>query len=174
MAPGRLTSSRRITILILVAFAFCVAVWQVGRPRPMLFKQVHGPGELHVHTMSTGEMTFALMPGAFYSLKFDLPEHYRDAAIKGVFAVAKRNASAIRAFVLNAEDFASWQKGYTTYRFYDSGDVQHADVDVPLRVWSNGTYYVVFQNPAGAREEAYVNANFKLIYSTLWFPGMQD
>lgn len=160
--------------MILVAFALCVAVWQVGRPRPMLFIQTHGPGELRVHTRSTGEMTFALMPGAFYSLKFDLPEHYRDAAIKGGFAVANRNGIAIRAFVLNAEDFASWQKGYTTYRFYDTGNVQRADVDLPLRVWSSGTYYVVFQNPGGAREAAQTSANFELTYSTLWFPGMQD
>ncbi len=136
--------------------------------------RVSGPGERRLHTKSTGDVAFMLRPGAFHAFKFVVPDYHEDAGLKGQFSVVERDANGIEAFVLNEEDYTSWQKGYTTYRYYDSGDVQQGYMDVPLLAWSAGTYYVVFQNRLPAKAPKTIKANLCLTYSTMWWPGMQE
>jgi hypothetical protein len=130
--------------------------------------------ELRSHSQSTGDVAFTLKPGAFHSFKFTVPSDHENASLKGTFSVAARNGNEIEVFVLNEEDYISWQNGYTTYRYYDSGSVWQGALDVPLLADTAGTYYIVFDNDTRAVTAINVRTNMALIYFTRWWPGTDN
>jgi len=151
---------------------FCLIL--SSRPRKPLFTQAPGHQEERLHTVSTGDVTFSIYPGAFHSLKFEVPPDHKEAKLKGHFSVVSGGADGIQAFLLNEEDYANWQKGYTTYRYFDSGSVRQANLDVPLLAWSAGAYYLVFDNQSPAQTPKTVTANLSLSYSAMWWPGKKE
>jgi hypothetical protein len=157
----------------LVALGMLCAIW-TSRPREPLFMQVPGHLDERLHTVSTGDVTFSIYPGAFHSLKFVVPPDHKDANLKGHFSVASGGADGIQAFLLNEEDYANWQKGYTTYRYYDSGSVRQVNLDVPLLAWSAGAYYMIFDNQSPAQTPKTITANLSLTYSAMWWPGKEE
>lgn len=179
-------SNRKLPILVLLGVFVFLASWVIlwkpetkFRPVPgsgppeTRFRQVPGSGPigLRAHSQSTGDVAFALKPGAFHSFKFAVPHDHENASLKGKFSVETRSASTVEAFVLNEEDYISWQNGDTTYRYYDSGDVQQGVLDVPLLAEAADTYYVVFDNDTRAAARAImVKANMSLIYYTTRWP----
>lgn len=162
-----------VAIVILLAVLLCLMVRVTTHPRRPVFVQAHGEGELRSHTQSTGDVAFTVMPGAFYSFKFVVPSYHADVSIKGQFSVADRD-HGIEAFVLNEQDYTGWQNGYTTYRYYDSGDVKQGAMDIPLRADAAGTYYVVFNNNEPGATAKNVKTNMSLTYRTRWWPGMEE
>jgi hypothetical protein len=167
-------SNRNIAISVLLAVLLLLMLWLTLHPRRRLFVQVHGEGELRSHTQSTGDVAFTLMPGAFCSFKFVVPSYHEDVSLKGTFSVVGRDGNGIETFVLNEGDYTSWQNGYTTYRYYDSGNVQQGSMDVPLLADAAGTYYVVFNNRLPAATAKNVKANMSLAYYVRWWPGMDE
>jgi hypothetical protein len=179
VAPTRYLpeSNRRIAVLIAIALYL---VWWGTQSRRPVFTSVSIIGEPAVrsHTESTGNVVFTLLPGAFYSFKFAVPTHPLgdskfDPRIEGTFSADNADGDGISVFVLNKDDFNSWQKGYTTYRYCDSESVAHGNLGVRLSNWSAGTYYVVFQNERGAGAKT-VTANLQLAYTTIQWPGMAE
>jgi hypothetical protein len=164
------SSSRDITILILCVVSFLILVSAI-HPRKPPFVELTGEGELRSHTQSTGDAAFTLSPGAFRSFKFVVPADHDNASLKGQYSVTEQYHDGIEAFVLNEGDYKSWQHGYTTYRNYDSGNVWHRTVAVPLPV-DAGTYYVIFNNRLPASASKSVRTNMSLVYSSRWWPGM--
>lgn len=156
----------------LVALGMLYAV-SMPRRREPLFTPTPGHQEERPHTVSTGDVTFSVSPGAFHSLKFVVPQDHKDANLKGHFDVVSGGAG-IQAFLLNEIDYANWQKGYTTYRYYDSGSVRHANLDVPLVEWEAGVYYLVFDNQSPAKTPKAITANLTLTYSAMWWPGKKE
>jgi hypothetical protein len=182
VAPTRYLSesNRWIGVSVLITIALYLVWWGTQTQRPAFsFVSILGEPPMRSHTESTGHVVFTLLPGAFYSFKFAVPAHQLgdsrlDPRIEGTFSVENTDGDGISVFVLNKDDFKNWQKGYTTYRYYDSGSVKHGAVAVRLRDWSAGTYYVVFQNrPPGAGAKT-VTANLQLAYSTIQWPGMAE
>jgi hypothetical protein len=163
-----------IAIATLIGVVVCVTVWVTTHPQRPVFLQVHGEGELRSYTQSTGDVTFTLMSRAFYPFKFVVPSNHMDVSLKVQFSVAGRDGNGIEAFVLNEGDYTSWQNGYTTYRYYDSGDVKQSAVNIPLRADTAGTYYVVFNNNLPGATAKNVKANMSLTYHTRWWPGMEE
>jgi len=164
-------SDCKVPILIFLAAFLFLALWAMVRQREPTFRPVPGgPMELRSHSQSTGDVAFTLKPGAFRSFKFAVPLDHENASFKGKFSAA-RSGNGIEAFVLNEEDYISWQNGYTTYRYYDSGDVQQGVLDVPLLADTAGTYYVIFDNDTRTATAINVKANMNLIYYTRWWPG---
>ena len=166
-------SNRKLPILVLLGVFLFLAFWAILRQPEPTFRQVPGSGPigLQSHSQSTGDVAFTLKPGAFHSFKFTVPGAHENASLKGKFSVAARSGNGVEAFVLNEEDYVSWQNGYTTYRYYDSGDVQQGVLDVPLLAAAAGTYYVVFDNDTRVAVTAInVNANMSLVYNTLQWP----
>jgi hypothetical protein len=159
-------------VLGLAGLGMLCAIW-ISRPRKPLFMQVPGHQEERLHTVSTGDATFSIYPGAFHSLKFVVPADHKDANLKGHFSVVSGGADGIQAFLLNEEDYANWQKGNTTYRYYDSGSVRQANLDVPLLAWSAGAYYLVFDNQSPQTPKT-ITANLSLTYSAMWWPGKEE
>jgi hypothetical protein len=157
----------------LVALGMLCAIW-ISRQRAPLFMQVPGHQEERLHTVSTGDVTFSIYYRAFHSLKFVVPPDHKDANLKGHFSVVSGGADGIPAFLLNEEDYANWQKGNTTYRYYDSGIVRQANLDVPLLAWSAGAYYLVFDNQCPAQTPKTITANLSLTYSARWWTGKED
>jgi hypothetical protein len=149
------------------------AIW-ISCSREPLFMQAPGHQEERLQTVSTGDVTFTVYPGAFHSLKFVVPPHHKDANLKGHFFVVTGGAGEIKAFLLNDEDYANWRKGYTTYRYYESGSVRQAYLDVPLLAWSAGAYYLVFDNQSQAKTPKTITANLNLTYSVMWWPGKKE
>jgi hypothetical protein len=173
-------SNRRIGIAVLFAIVLCLIWWGTQTRRPdFIFVSIFDEPPMRSHTVSTGDVVFTLLPGAFYSLKFAVPprplgDPKFDPRIEGTFKVKNTDGDGISVFVLNKVDFNSWEKGYPTYRYYDSGSVKHGAVAVRLSDWSAGTYYVVFQNqPPGAGAKT-VTANLQLAYITIQWPGMAE
>lgn len=154
----------RVSILGLVAVVIVSALW-LSRPRKSLFTQVPGHQEETQFSVSTGDVAFSLDASDFHSLKLVVPRHHGDANLKGRFFVVDQNTDGIEAFLLNEEDYAHWQSGQTTFRYYDSGTVREATLNVPLLAWSPGVYYLVFQNHSPAKTRKSVQANFNLTYS---------
>ena len=167
-------SKRQLAVGALVAVGIAALCWRIFESRRPVFVTLSGPGEIRVHTQSTGAVTFMLRPGASYPFEFVVPANHEIATLKGRFSVTNDDKTGIEAFVVNDEDYTSWREGYTTYRYYDSGYVQQGMVNVPLRAWSKGTYYVVFQNQLSATTTKRVTADLSLIYSTRWWSGMPD
>ena len=157
----------------LIAVAIIYSLW-VSRLRKPLFTQVPGHQEERLYTVSAGDVTFSVDAGAFHSLKFVVPPHHGAANLKGKFFVVDRNTDGIEAFLLNEEDYAYWQRGQTTFRYYDSGTVREGTLDVPLLAWSPGVYYLVFQNHSPAKAPKSIQANFNLTYSNFWWPGKTE
>ena len=157
----------------LAGLGMLCAVWTSCSRGPLLM-QAPGHQEERLHTVSTGDVTFSFYPGAFHSLKFVVPADHKDANLKGHFSVFSGDADGIQAFLLNEEDYANWQKGNTTYRYYDSGSVRQATLDVPLLVWSAGAYYLVFDNQSPAPTPKTITANLSLTYSTMWWEGKEE
>jgi hypothetical protein len=160
-------------ILRLAGVGMLCAIW-ISCSREPLFMQAPGHQEERLHTVSTGDVTFTVYPGAFHSLRFVVPPGHKDADLKGHFSVVSEGAEGIKAFLLNEEDYASWQKGYTTYRYYDSGRVRQAYLDIPLLAWSAGAYYLVFDNQSHATTPKTITANLNLTYSVMWWPGKKE
>jgi len=154
----------------LAGLGMLCAIW-ISCSREPLFMQAPGHQEERLQTVSTGDVNFTVYPGAFHSLKFVIPPDHKDANLKGHFTVVTGGAEGIKAFLLNDEDYANWQKGDTTYRYYDSGSVRQAYLDVPLLAWSAGTYYLVFDNQSQATTPKTITANLNLTYSTTWWKG---
>jgi hypothetical protein len=157
----------------LVALGILFAIY-ISRPREPLFMEAPGYQEERLHTVSTGDLTISIHPGAFHSLKFVVPADHTNANLIGHFSVVNGGADGIQAFLLNEEDYANWQKGYTTYRYYDSGIVQQANLSVPLLAWSAGAYYLVFDNQSPAQTPKTITANLSLTYFTMWWPGKKE
>jgi len=167
-------SNGKLPISVILGVFLLLASRAVVWKPETTFRQVPGSGPigLQSQSQSTGEVAFTLKPGAFHSLKFTVPRDHENASLKGKFSVATRSASTVEAFVLNEEDYISWQNGYTTYRYYDSGDVQQGVLDVTLLAEAADTYYVVFDNDTRAAATAImVKANMSLIYYTARWPG---
>jgi len=156
----------------LVGLGMLCTIW-ISCSREPLFMQVPGHQEERLQTVSTGDVTLTVDPGAFHSFKFVVPRDHEDANLKGRFSLVSRGADGIRAFLLNEEDYANWQKGNTTYRYYDSGSVRQAYLDVPLLAWSAGAYYLVFDNQSQATTPKIITANLNLTYSVMWWPGKE-
>jgi hypothetical protein len=156
----------------LVGLNVLCAIWTSCSREP-LFMQAPGHQEERLQTVSTGDVTFTVHPGSFHSLKFVVPPDHKDANLKGHFFVVTGGADKVRAFLLNDGDYTNWQKGYTTYRYYDSGSVRQAYLDVPLLAWSAGAYYLVFDNQSQSTTPKTVTANLNLTYSTMWWPGKE-
>ncbi len=159
-------------VLGLVALGVLWLMWT--RPQKPLFMPVPGHQEERLRTVSTGDVTFTVYPGAFHSLKFVVPPDHKYANLKGRFSVVSGSGDEIRAFLLNDEDYVNWQKGYTTYRYYDSGSARQAYLDVPLLAWSAGSYYLVFNNQSQAGIPKTVTAHLSLTYSVMWWPGKKE
>jgi hypothetical protein len=114
---------------------------------------------------------FSLDAGAFHPLKFVVPSHVGGANLNGSWLVIDRDTPGVEAFLLNEVDYANWQSGYTTYRYYDSGTSREGMLDVPLLAWSPGVYYLVFKNDSTVKTPRRVHANVDLAYSDMWWPG---
>src|ERR1700690_2833795 len=91
----------------LVGLCMLCAIW-MSHPRESLFRPVPGHQEERLQTVSTGDVTFTVYPGAFHSLKFVVPPDHKDAILKGRFFVVTGGTDEIRAFLLNDEDYANW------------------------------------------------------------------
>ena len=160
--------------MVLIAFALSLVVWRTLRPRKPLFIQVHGEGELRSHTRSTGDSTFTLSPGASWVVRLVVPSYHEDANLKGQFSVVGGDNSGIETFVLNEEDYVSWQNGYTTYRYYGNENVQQDTIDIPLLADGAGIYYVVFNNRLPTTVAKTVKTNMSIVYRSRWWPGMDE
>src|ERR1700675_3761251 len=64
--------------------------------RGPLFMQAPGHQEERLDTVSTGDVTFSIYPGASHSLKFVVPADHKDANLKGHFSVVSGDADGIR------------------------------------------------------------------------------
>ena len=163
-------SNRNITVPVLLAVSVFLILVLTTHPRNPRFVEVSGEGELRSYKQSSGDVAFTLRPGAFHSFKFVVPDDHTDASLKGQFSVAGQDKNGVEAFVLQGEDYTSWQDGYTTYRYYDSGNVRRGSVDVPLPI-GTGTYYVVFTNRLPADDSKSVRTNMSLVFHRRWWPG---
>jgi len=170
---GSIRIKRWAAVSRLARVGMLCAIW-ISCSREPLFMQAPGHQEERLQTVSTGDVTFTVYPGASHSLKFVVPPDHKDANLKGHFSVVSEGADEIKAFLLNDEDYANWQKGYTTYRYYDSGSVRQAYLDVPLLGWSAGAYYLVFDNRSQATTPKTITANLHLTYSVMWWPGKKE
>lgn len=177
MATNRcpVRSIRRAVFWVLLPVFLSLAVWQwtLHQRRPT-FRMVTGPGELRLHTKSTGDVEFTLKPDAVYSFKFDVPGNHLDASLKGQFSVAPGSGGGIEVYVLSGEDYASWQNGYTTFRYYDSGNGSQGGMNVSLLSDSAGTYFVVFNNKVPSATAKRIRANMSVKYYTRWWPGLDE
>jgi hypothetical protein len=93
----------------LAGLGMLCAMW-ISCSREPLFMQAPGHQEERLQTVSTGDLTFTVYPGAFHSLKFVVPPDHKDANLKGHFSVVTGGAEGIKAFLLNYEDYANWQR----------------------------------------------------------------
>ncbi len=119
----------------------------------------------HAETITDG--TVAIKPHGFASYRIVVPDGAIDVAVSGQFEVGSRTQNDIQTLLLSDGEFVTWQSGYATSTYYDSGRVAQGNVRAPLPAGA-GTYYLIFNNkPSSLQKTLRVSAG--LNYNT-WLP----
>jgi Double zinc ribbon len=115
------------------------------------------------------DSAFTVKPRTFSPYKLSVPAGISDAVVSGQFNTAAITDQQIEVFVFSESGFVTWQNGYSTTTYYESGKVQQGKIDASLPS-AAGIYYVVFSNKSSGKAPITIRATVSLRYNK-WMPN---
>lgn len=103
----------------------------------------------------------------FAAFKFTVPSGAGNVTVRGQFSSTGGSDGAVEAYLLSDAAFVSWQDGYSSSTYYESGRVAQSSIDVSLPM-GPGSYYLVFNNKFSPRAPKTVQALISVRYNRWW------
>lgn len=107
------------------------------------------------------EQAFIVGSGRDYSVKFTIPDDWRNATVVGNFVASGGGGNDIQVFITDESGLTNIRNGHSGKVWYDSGKVTTDNIHTNL---APGMYYLVFSNSFSVVSNKAINSDIKLEY----------